>query len=124
MSCIESYLSKQAQTMYTNFFLFIFLPVIYFYYYIYTLHLLTLLLLLFFWNFENLKGEHPNQHRLNELNSTQSSSSSMFGGISELGTQAEQYSDRAMLFVIISACMGCISSFCASVTVKLLTVRK
>jgi hypothetical protein len=64
--------------------------------------------------------QHPNQYRLNELNSTNSSTSSMFGRT--LG-EFEQYSDRAMLFVTIAACMGCISSFCASVTVKLVTVE-
>jgi hypothetical protein len=67
--------------------------------------------------------QHPNQQQLNELNSTHSSSSSLFGNRKGLGATAEQYSDRAMLFVTISACMGCISSFCASVTVKLLTVE-
>lgn len=64
---------------------------------------------------------HPNAQKLQELNSTQSSTSSMFR--KKIGETVVQYSDRAMLFVTISACMGCISSFCASVIVKLLTVE-
>lgn len=71
---------------------------------------------------EEGEEEDPNERRLTELNSTHSSTSSLFGK-RPMSETFEQYSDRAMLFVTIAACMGCISSFCASVTVKLVTVE-
>ena len=40
-----------------------------------------------------------------------------------LGFGEEHYSDRAMLFVTIATTMGCMSSFCASATVKLVTMH-
>jgi hypothetical protein len=41
----------------------------------------------------------------------------------QLGFGQDHYSEKAMLFVVIAATMGTISSFCASATVKLVTTQ-
>lgn len=59
------------------------------------------------------------------LNSKQSSHmpSQLPRPVRQLGFGQDHYSERAMLFVTISASMGTISSFCASATVKLVTTH-